>query len=118
MWSFNLEGKFHKIEFWDSKISNKKKVTVDAKELLNNKSESKNFSYSFKIDKHFFSILHNNDEFELRIDNRSFLEILSDERCGKLSKKKEKEKEKKEDNSDDDDKNYKEDSPNKRQKKK
>ena len=83
-----MEGKFHKIELWDSRISNKKKLTVDAKELLNDKIKSDEFSYSFKIDKHFLSLFLINEEFELKIDNRSFSEIMNDERCGKLRKKK------------------------------
>ena len=110
IWSFNLEGKFHKIEFWDSKLSNKKKLTVDAKELLNDKSSSNQFSYSFSIDKHFFSLLKDEEDFALKIDNRSFIEIMHDERCGKLIKKKEKKENKKE-------VNYYNESPNKMQKK-
>ena len=94
-----MDGKQRKIEFWDSKISGKKRLTADSKELLNDKIKSDDFSYSFKIERHFFTILKVKDEFELKVDNLPFIEIMNDERCGKLEKmrknlkKKEKENE-------------------------
>ena len=104
-----MEGKYHKIEFWNSSITSKKKLTVDAKELLNNKADSDDFSYSFKLDKHFLSLIKIDEEYELKIDNRLFTEIMNDERCGKL-KKKQKSGENGNYN------NYDGDSPNKREK--
>ena len=86
IWSFILEGKQRKIEFWDSKISGKKRLTADSKELLNDKIKSDNFSYSFKIERHFFTILKSKDDFELKVDNLFFIDIMNDERCGKLEK--------------------------------
>ena len=59
---------------------------MDSKELLNDKIKNDDFSYSFKIDRHFFTLLKINDNFELKIDNLPFMEILTDERCGKLEK--------------------------------
>ena len=98
IWSFILDGKQRKIEFWDSKISGKKRLTADSKELLNDKIKSDDFSYSFKIERHFFTILKVKDEFELKVDNLPFIEIMNDERCGKLEKMRENLKKKEKEN--------------------
>ena len=62
---------------------------MDSKELLNDKIKSDDFSYSFKIERHFFTILKIKENFELKVDNLPFIEIMEDERCGKLEKMRE-----------------------------
>jgi len=45
------------------------------------KTYSYEFSYSFKIDKHYFNIDQiSADKFELRIDNRSFTAVQTEEK--------------------------------------
>ena len=62
---------------------------MDSKELLNDKIKSDDFSYSFKIERHFFTILKIKENFELKVDNLPFIEIMEDERCGKLERMRE-----------------------------
>ena len=71
---------------------------MDSKELLNDKIKSDDFSYSFKIERHFFTILKIKENFELKVDNLPFIEIMEDERCGKLEKMRENLKKKQKEN--------------------
>ena len=76
-------------------MTNKKKLTVDAKELLNGVSNSNDFAYSFQIGKHFLTVFKDNeDRYDLKIDNRPFSEMMVDERCGRLKKRRESERNK------------------------
>ena len=88
-WTFVLQGNSHRIDFWDSRISGKKKLALDGHELKKAK-DTDNFYYLFKIDGYNFCIVQKSDEkFEIRINNRDFSELLRDERIGKLQREKE-----------------------------
>jgi hypothetical protein len=50
------------------------------------------FTYSFKIDKHYFNVVQYDTGFELRVDNRSFNSLMSEEKSGRLNKKEDKPK--------------------------
>jgi len=64
-----------------SKLSGKKKLVLDGQVLIELKSYSNDFSYSYKIEKNYFNIdQFGADKFELRIDNRSFHLIQSEEK--------------------------------------
>lgn len=92
LWEFVLNGKFHKVEMFHSKLSSKKKVCLDAQVLVEDKSYSASFQYSFRIDKNYFNVIQlNMDKFDLRIDNRPFENLMSDERAGRLKPQKKKE---------------------------
>jgi hypothetical protein len=71
---------------YHSKLSRKKKLCLYASVLTETRSIKSDFTYSFKIEKHYFNVNQNEDRFELRIDNRSFGSLMSDERTGKLNK--------------------------------
>lgn len=92
VWEFVLNGKFHKVEMFHSKVSSKKKLCLDAQVLIEDKSFSTDFQYSFGIDKNYFNVVQlTMDKFDLRIDNRPFEHLMSDERSGRLKTYKKKE---------------------------
>jgi len=76
IWEFDLSNKLHKVEIFHSKLSGKKKLLLDGKVLTQTKSYSHEFTYSFKIDKHYFNVDYVGDKFDLRIDNKKFLAML------------------------------------------
>ena len=85
VWEFVLNGKYHKVEMFHSKMSGKKKLCVDAQAISENKSYKNDFTYSFKIDKNYFNVIQlNSDKYEMRVDNRSFDILIQEERSGKL----------------------------------
>ncbi len=64
-----------------SKLSGKKKLVLDSNVLTESKSYSYDFVYSFTIDKNYFNVNQTgSDKFEMRIDNRSFSAIESEEK--------------------------------------
>lgn len=84
-----MNGVNHKVEYWDSRISGKKKLAVDGK-VLTLAKDADNFTFHFKIGEYFFVVLQNEDEKpKLLINNRDFNVILKDERTGKLQKENE-----------------------------
>lgn len=85
MWEFVLNNKFHKIEIFHSKITGKKKLCLDAQQLIEDQGYQSSFTYSFKIDKHYFNIVQESlDLYQLRIDNKLFENLMLDERSGRL----------------------------------
>lgn len=85
MWEFVLNNKFHKIELFHSKVTGKKKLCLDAQQLVEDQGYQSSFTYSFKLDKHYFNIVQLSlDAFELKIDNRKFESLMFDERSGRL----------------------------------
>lgn len=73
VWEMCLDGKQHKVELFHSKVSGKKKVSLDAQVLTEDKSYSTEFNYSFKIEKHYINVIQlESDLFDLRIDNKQF----------------------------------------------
>ena len=111
-WTFNLEGKPHRIEFWDSRISGKKKLSLD-NNVIKTAKDIDNFYYIFKIETYNFSLIQKNDDkYEIKINNRNFTDLMAEERNGKLQREKEeyfkkKEKEKKKNNHKNEDDYYK-----------
>ena len=74
-WEFNINEVHHKIEIYDSKISNKKKLICDGKTITQKYNEN-DFSYCFDIGKNSITIVKMGDGFELRINNRIFSYLL------------------------------------------
>ena len=63
---------------FDSKVSRKKKLCLDSNVL--NEAKGGDFNYSFKIEKHYFNIIQQGDNFEMRIDNRTFSNLANEEK--------------------------------------
>ena len=76
----------HKVEYWDSRLSGKKKLAVDGT-VLTLTTDQEIFSYNFKCGDYIFIVSQNEDEKpRLTINNRDFNDLLQDERTGKLQK--------------------------------
>ena len=86
-WTFNLEGKSHKIEFWDSRLSGKKKLSLDDNKLIMTKDKDF-FYYQFKIGNYTFNLNHYDTDTELLINDKKFKELMKEERSGILDKEK------------------------------
>ncbi len=72
IWEFTLEKKNHKIEYWDSRLSGKKKLAIDGK-VIKFEEDSVNFNLKFKIQNYNFKLLHNEDSKpQLLINDRLF----------------------------------------------
>ena len=82
-----MEGKPHKIEFWDSRISGKKKLCLDDNQIMFTKD--KDFFYSqFKIGEYTFNLNHYDTSTELLINSKKFKDLMKEERSGILDKEK------------------------------
>ncbi len=76
-WEFYLKGKYNKIEFWDSRLSGKKKIAVNCNVIVENNKSVAIFNYSFRIDDYFFNLIQLTDnDYELRINNNLFQDII------------------------------------------
>ena len=96
-WDFKLEGNRHKVELTHSRIKGKRVITCDGEEINSCLKYTYNYTYSFPLDGHYYTIIQiSPDQYDLRIDNESFM-IL------KNKSKRRKEKEKKYNKDDDDD---------------
>ena len=85
-----MNNNYHKVEYWDSRLSGKKKLAVDGKVLILTK-EMDNFIYNFKIGEYNCLVMQNEDEKpRFTLNNRDFNDILKDERTGKLGKDRQK----------------------------
>ena len=75
IWEFLLDGKPHKIELYDSRLSGKKKLIKDG-QVWKEVQEDIAFSKSFEIGKHSCTIIQHGDKYELRVDNQSFGHLM------------------------------------------
>lgn len=102
-WIFKLKSKSHRINFWDSRISGKKKLSIDDK-ILDFKEECEHYKYTFKIEDYTFTLKQiGDDKFKLDINSKDFMDLMKEERAGVFQRKKNeylgsKEKEKKKNN--------------------
>ncbi len=79
IWEFVLDNKSHKIELYDSKLSNKKKLVKDGV-VYNESVEFQQYSKSFTLSKHSCTLIQHGEKYELRIDNQSFNHLMDLER--------------------------------------
>ena len=96
LWEFNLNKKDRKVQLMHSRISGKRRVYFDGKEILKSGVLfTYEFSYSFSIDNHYVSLVQTGPTtYDLRIDNTGFNSIITALKKSKLmSKKKLEEKE-------------------------
>ena len=86
VWEFNLDGKERKIELQHSRITGKRIIYFDGKEIIKAHKFTYEFSYSFSLDNHYLSITQLGPaNYDLRIDNLAFNSILNE--IKKTSKK-------------------------------
>ena len=79
----------HKVEYWDSRLSGKKKLALDDK-VISMTEDVDNYVFAFKISSYNFIVQQKEDEKpRLTINNRDFNELIKDERSGKLHKERE-----------------------------
>jgi hypothetical protein len=104
-WEFTLDEKRHKIELSHSRITGKRVILCDGQEISSCLKYTYNYTYSFPLDGHYLTLLQiSPDQYDLRIDNISFMLLKNKSRI----RKKESEKKKKyEDDDDSDEENYK-----------
>ena len=87
VWEMQINDSNHKIELFHSKVSGKKKLCLNAQVLNEDKSYSANFTYSFKLEKHYCNVVQiDADNFELRIDNKQFSLLAKELRYEKKSR--------------------------------
>ena len=81
------------MQLWDSKLSGKKKLVVDEEVIVENNNSIAVFNYSFQLDSYYFNLIQLNDnQFDLKINDILFSEIMEAEENGDLKKiRKEKE---------------------------
>ena len=82
-WEFTLNGVYHKIELFHSKISGNKKLFVDGDYILKEESYYNNFKYNFEIDGKLAQIKQKKlNEYDLFICGKSFEEMKKEENDG------------------------------------
>jgi Fas apoptotic inhibitory molecule (FAIM1) len=87
-WDFSLNGRAHSLVLDFSFISGKVKITVDRKILLENDLPADvSFQYPFKLDGFALNIIQQGDSFELRINNKVFSHLYTQQRTNAEFKK-------------------------------
>ena len=76
-WDFTLNNKIYRVDLEHSKITGKRKVILNGKQLLKRMHYTYNFTFSFHIDKHFLTIVQLSPvSYDLRIDNLGFKGLI------------------------------------------
>ncbi len=75
IWEFLLDGKPHKIELYDSRLSGKKKMIKDG-QVWKEVEGDVAFSKSFEIGRYSCTIIQHGEKYELRVDNQSFSHLM------------------------------------------
>ena len=98
-WQFILNGLSHVIEFWDSKMSGKKKIAVDSRVIYFKQFDSDiTFGLTFTIGYNTFNLKqYSENVYHMFVDGYSFKELQNQEQIEKkmLIQKKERDKLKK-----------------------
>ena len=101
-WEFTLDGKRHKVELNHSRITGKRVILSDAQEISSCLKYTYNYTYSFPLEDHYLTLIQiSPDQYDLRIDNISFMLLKNKIRYKK--NRIEQNKKKKDDDDDDDD---------------
>ncbi len=95
VWEFRLDGKDRKIELQHSRITGKRRIYFDGKEILKAQKYTYEFSYSFSIDNHYLNLTQlGPTNYDLRIDNMAFNSITNEiKKQSRLEKRKQEGKE-------------------------
>ena len=93
-WDFILEKNYrHKIELQHQRIKGNRIVIIDGQEVSNNSKYTYNYSYSFPLNKHYFTLIQiAPDQYDLRIDNISFTALQNRIKYGRVIVNNKKEK--------------------------
>ena len=90
-WDFTLDGKRHKVDLTHSRIKGKRTVACDGQDINTCLIYTYNYTYSFPLDGHYLTLIQiSPDQYDLRIDNISFMLLKNKSRY----KRKEQEKKK------------------------
>ena len=74
-WEFILEKNYrHKIELQHQRIKGNRTVLIDGQEVSNNSKYTYNYSYSFPLNKHYFTP---STSYKLKMRVRNIVKILS-----------------------------------------
>ena len=90
-------GQYHKLEFWDSKLSGKKKLALDSRIIVYNQYDDDfSFAYTFPIGYTTVNIVQiDEDKYDVLFDGYRFRDLLAQEKANKKSQQRKVEKEKK-----------------------
>ena len=78
IWEFELRGIFHKIEFWDSKLSGKKKLSVDGEVINDNPNNDGIYIYSFQLDSYDFNMVKfKGGKYDIKVNDIFFNNIIN-----------------------------------------
>ena len=81
IWEFNLNGKYHKIQFYDSRLSYKRKIILDDSVLLYEKDSSDFFLYKFYLAGYKFELSQiGSDKYDIVIDGTRCKTFMTNER--------------------------------------
>lgn len=84
-WKFILDGISRTIILEHSRLTGKRKVFLDKKELVHFMKYTYSFSYSFSIDKHNISIQQIGYSYELRIENIPFRNLINKQKLARYN---------------------------------
>ena len=89
IWEFELRGIFHKIEFYESKISGKKKLSIDGEAINENPNSEAISTYSFQLDSYNFNIVKlKGGKYDIKVNDIFFNNIIESEKSKKSGKSK------------------------------
>ena len=94
-WDFILNNFSHVLEFWDSKLSGKKKVALDSRVIYFTQFDGDFFTLNFSIGNNFLNIKqYGEDKYNLYIDGNRFKDLMIQEKYERQKYLQDKEKEK------------------------
>ena len=84
-WKFVLDGIPRVIILEHSRLSGKRLIFLDKKQLVHYMKYTYNFSYSFSIDKHNISIQQVGNGYELRIENIPYQTLINRQKLARYN---------------------------------
>ena len=84
VWEVTIDGQYHTVELFSSKISGKLKVVKDGTVLFFEDEFSGLLSLPFTIGKHNCSLIQSGENYEFRIDNMVFSHLMELEKSKNL----------------------------------
>lgn len=87
VWEFVLDGVQRRIEIVHSRITGKRRITMNGDLVVKVQKFTFEFTYSFLIDKHYVNLVQTApDTYDLRIDNLSFNSLMNQQKSDKYSR--------------------------------
>ena len=91
IWGFTLDDKRVVIQFYISKMSNKRKIIYNQEVVQeDNRYYSNSYSYEFAIDGHNYKVVEIYDKVDLLVDSESFEHLYNSEKTKKTFLEKQK----------------------------